>query len=283
MTSGISVDFSNYEGKPDPYIITQDRQSDDENFKIKSNAEILKECVELLTVHIEKSQAEHIINLIGPCIQGIYSFSLYAIPADSYSKEALFKLYSVCEFMAFLLKAGVSINVNATCIEQLFSEENSDVWVRSYDKTPCINEPRERKQLSSNEDMMEEIEDQSESVNTYDGIYDDDDESTPKFMNIEDWPLKFWEKRKFAKPTDTCAFIIDVPNADNKPHNFIVISGYDYENVYNVRTAITTVLGNQYQDYMYRIVGNLMVEDGFVHGILTKEGERLNDEFLQKR
>ena len=273
MTSGISVDFSNYEGKPDPYIITQDRQSDDENFKIKSNAEILKECVELLTAYIEKGQAEHIVSLIGPCIQGIYSFSLYAIPADSYSKEALFKLYSVCEFIAFLLKAGVSVNVNATCIEQLFSEENSDVWVRSYDKTPCINEPRKREQLTSYTSTDDEFDE-----NDF-----DEDESTPKFMNIEDWPLKFWEKRKFAKPTDTCAFIIDVPNADNKPHNFIVISGYDYENIYNVRTAITTVLGNQYQDYMYQIVGNLMVEDGFVHGILTKEGERLNDEFLQKR
>lgn len=279
MTNGrLSVDFSNYEGKPDPYIITQDRQSDDENFKIKSNAEILKECVELLTVHIEKGQAEHIINLIGPCIQGIYSFSLYAIPADSYSKEALFKLYSVCEFIAFLLKAGVTVNVNATCIEQLFSEENSDVWVRSYDKTPCINEPRKREQLISYT-STDDDDDDDDNID----VYNDDDESTPKFMNIEDWPLKFWEKRKFAKPTDTCAFIIDVPNADNKPHNFIVISGEDYENIYNVRTAINTVLGGQYQDYMYRIVGNLRVEDGFVHGILTKEGERLNVEFLQKR
>lgn len=196
--------------------------------------------------YMEEKQAKKLAYLICDTLT---DFNGYLHP----SKEEF--AIDRCAFVAYLLKAGVNLDLSGNTIESIFgmSDWASDDSVTSNDE-------------SDSEENFQSSED------------------TVKFLNMEDWPLLFWTHRKNASPDDTFATIIDVPHFNNQEHNFIVIGGVDSMSIGNhgdtfIREIISDVLGFSAFGYCYNLIGSLTVEDGFIHGMLTKEGARLNAQY----
>lgn len=214
----------------------------DSKYSLTRASKIVDRCSKIFSNYLNDNDAEQLAYLICDTVTDAHGNM-----AESQEQFALDR----CKFVAYLLKAGVQLNFsNSDSIENIFG---MDDW--AADEPVTMHKSYKDNYINPTPE----------------------DRSPTQFLQIDDWPLLFWEKRKHPKDSDSGATIIDVPLFNKEPHNIIVIPGLEPDDT-EIRTIISETLGYAAFGYLYNVIGSLTVENGFIHGILTNEGLKLNEQ-----